>query len=689
MDAANPDTLDPSVLDAMERSILVQYDRAPVGFLCVSMAGTIGKINRTLLDWLGYERTDLVGKKRLHDLVGPGARLYLDTQHVSLLLLQGCVHDIAVDLRARDGTAVPTLVNTVLERGADGKPLFMHMSIFNASERRRYERELLHAKQQAERAAVTLDQRVLERTSQLACALDRAESAVRAKNDFLANMSHEVRTPLNCILGMTHLLRDGVRTQPERDYLDTIVQAGNSVVRIVSDILDFCKMDAGKLAIESLPMDIRAVIAGTAARFGALAGARGLRLDVDIDPAVPRQCMGDALRLAQVLSNYLDNAIKFTEQGGIEVRVGAVACADGRRLRIEVRDTGIGLSLATQARLFQPFSQADTSTTRRYGGTGLGLAICRQLADLMGGCVGVAGGVGGSTFWVEIPLADAAAVPVPADGSEPANEAPETAEAMARLAGAHVLLADDNPFNRKLAGIVIERAGARLTAVADGAQALAALAEGRYDCVLMDVQMPVMDGREATRRIRADPRLRHLPVIALTANALDDNRAACLAAGMDDFIPKPVDAARLYRTVAAWLGAAAPAALDPQALAALADMVGGDTDALAGLFDLFVANADGTVAEMAEALARRDLQSVAMLGHRLKSSARTIGATAVADACLGIERAASLAEAAPLHAGLPALLAGVRAVIEVASLDRAAHASSADKTVRRPPTRQL
>ncbi|WP_181259224.1 PAS domain-containing hybrid sensor histidine kinase/response regulator [Pseudoduganella armeniaca] len=672
--------LSAALLADMEHSMLAQYERAPVGFLCLSPDGWVGKANQTLLTWLGYARDELVGQMRIQDLMTAGARIFFDTQHASVLLLQGQVQDIAVDLHARDGTVVPVLVNSVLERDTGGRPALIQMSLFNASERRRYERELLQAKRQAEQAALDLEQRVHERTSQLAAALARAESAMRAKDDFLANMSHEIRTPLNCILGMTHLLRDCVPLQPAGHYLDTIAQAGHSVVKIVSEILDFCKMEAGKLEIERLPLDPRAVMAEVADRFAPMAAARGLKLAVAIDADVPSRMVGDALRLSQILSNYLDNAIKFTRRGRIDVRARLAAHDGGRvRVRLEVQDTGIGLSAEQQAGLFQPFHQADTTTTRNYGGTGLGLAICRQLAELMDGSVGVASSGAGSLFWCEVMLAAEArpASPVARQPDARGNDGLDLPGSMSYLAGKDILLAEDNPLNQELMRILIERAGARITIAADGAKALAALAATRFDCVLMDVQMPVMDGHEATRRIRADPRLHRQLVIALTANASDSSRAACFDAGVDDFLVKPIDIPLFYAVLAKWLGDAGRELPDASALSSspdagdeeislglLASLVDNDPVEMAELLTLFLDNAEATVAELSAALANGDLGAARSLAHRLKSSARAVGAAALGEACVALESTQDSEDAARCHAALCDSLACLHRRIE-------------------------
>ncbi|MFP5391732.1 MAG: ATP-binding protein [Gammaproteobacteria bacterium] len=546
-----PKPIAPELLALMRDSVADQVEHAPVGFLCLDMDGRIGTLNQIMLDWTGLPRAELEGR-RFQDLIGIGARMFYETRHLPALLLQGRVSEVAFELRGRDGATVPVLVNAVLRRDAEGQPHMIQMSVFNASERRGYERELLQAKRLAEQAAVTLEERVRERTRELASALEQAEAAVQVKNQFLANMSHEIRTPLNCVLGMTHLALDEAVSPAQRDYLGKVAQAGQQVLTIVSEILDFCKLDAGKLQIEQVALDPRRVIEDTVSGYAGLAADKGLALHVTVAPDMPAQVMGDPLRIAQIVSNYIGNAIKFTERGQVSVQARVLEQGrDGHRIRIEVQDSGIGLSPEQQRGLFQAFHQADNSTTRKYGGTGLGLAICRQLADMMGGAVGVISGGAGSLFWFEVRLGRMAQV---APGEAPAATRIDLAgEAHAHLAGAHVLLAEDNPLNQELARILLERAGARVSVAHNGMEALVALSDGCFDCVLMDVQMPVMDGLTATRHIRADASLRTLPVIAMTANAFASNRDECLASGMNDFLVKPIEPALFYRTLTRWI----------------------------------------------------------------------------------------------------------------------------------------
>jgi len=379
----------------------------------------------------------------------------------------------------------------------------------------------------------------------LADARDEAEAASRAKSAFLANTSHEIRTPLNGLLGLARLAR-----QPDVDegrrgqYLEQISDNAETLSTIISDILDLSKIEAGKLHVEAVPFDLRALLATLHRGYRTLADARGLALELQVDAQVPDTVVGDPVRVRQILSNYLTNAMKFTARGG--VRLAVRAKAGGETLRFEVHDSGPGIAAETQARLFHPFTQADQSTTRRYGGTGLGLSICRELARLMHGAVGVDSAPGeGSCFWAELAL--------PATDSAASNSGFGVLES-SPLAGAHVLMVEDNAVNMMIAVALLQQWGAEVTQASDGAQAIDAVehaaALGRpFDAVLMDVQMPVMSGHEATAILRRRHGPQTLPIIALTAAALTSEREAALAAGMNDFLTKPIDAQRLRDTL--------------------------------------------------------------------------------------------------------------------------------------------
>jgi len=383
----------------------------------------------------------------------------------------------------------------------------------------------------------------------LAAARDAAEAASRAKSAFLANTSHEIRTPLNGLLGLARLARRPELPDEERQrYLDQILDSARTLSGVITDILDLSKIEAGRLSVETVPFDLRALLDALCDSTEALAQARGLKLRREIDADLPAAVRGDPLRLRQIIGNFLNNALKFTERGEIKL---SARRGPGELVHVIVADTGPGIDEATQTRLFRPFVQADDSTTRRYGGTGLGLSICRELATLMGGAVGVDSQPRrGSRFWADLPLP---AVDV-ADlgGADPSGfDEP--------VAGARVLVVEDNAVNLLIVRAMLEGWGIEVVEAGDGQQALDAVARGAregepFDAVLMDVQMPVMSGHDAARALRRRPEGAGLPIVALTAAALVSERDQALAAGMDAFLTKPIDAGQLRQTLARLLG---------------------------------------------------------------------------------------------------------------------------------------
>ncbi|MEP6504315.1 MAG: PAS domain S-box protein [Betaproteobacteria bacterium] len=379
---------------------------------------------------------------------------------------------------------------------------------------------------------------------ELADAKRDAEAASRAKSSFLATMSHEIRTPLSGVLGLARLLQDSALPADRRSaYLGHLVDAAELLNGIVSDVLDLSKIEAGHLQVEHIPYDLHMVVWSAFRTFSPMGQERGLEMSCHVAPDALREVLGDPVRVRQILSNYLSNALKFTDRGRIDVRLTR---KNRGVARIEVVDSGIGVDEALRATLFQPFTQADSSTTRRFGGSGLGLSICRELATLMGGDVGLdSDGKTGSCVWVELPLVAASEDDFTTMAS-PLDEPPPQP-----LLGMRVLLAEDNPVNRLIVGAMLSRLGAEVVEAANGSEAIrAALRPGAgVHAILMDLHMPEIDGLEATRQLRAHPSTAHLPIIALTAAVLDADRAQAQAAGMNGFLPKPAGEGDLLRAL--------------------------------------------------------------------------------------------------------------------------------------------
>ena len=509
----------------------------------------------------------------------------------------------------------------------------------------------------------TLESRVQERTRELAAALETAEMAKRSRGQFLANMSHEIRTPMNSVMGMVYL---ALKTDPnpaQRDYLEKIQKSGAHLLSIINDILDFSKIDAGKLELESGIFDLEQVLQHMVSVAGDKASEKGLTLRLEIGARVPKLLSGDALRLGQILINFLNNAIKFTAQGGVVVRVHLLPLPENAgttdlcQLCFEVEDTGIGIEESQCARLFESFEQGDPSITRKYGGTGLGLAISRQLATLMGGEIGVSSRAGtGSTFWFVAQFHQAN------DARLLARPQTSVQDAIAFLRNKHVLVVDDNDFNLDVARGLLQDIGVRVETAENGAQAVDAVRNTAFDCVLMDMQMPVMDGLVATRMIRSDPAMARVVVIAMTANAGQEDLNRCLQVGMNEVLTKPIDPDLLFLTLAKWMRqpyphvvpqtgqtaattpVAKPKQPDVSALAvwdanALKRVVGDNPAAHVRLLDKYLLTAKEILAAIRGGAESRRWSDVADQAHKLKSSSRSVGALQLGALCESLERA--------------------------------------------------
>ena len=552
-------------------------------------------------------------------------------------------------------------------RDAQGRAVRMVGVNVDITEQRRSEDEIRQLNAE-------LEQRVEQRTAQLQVAVnelararDEAQSATRAKSEFLANMSHEIRTPMNAVLGLTELALRGDLAPRQRDHIQKAQGAAQALLGVLNDILDVSKIEAGRLDLEHRAFALREVLDDALAVVQNAAQDKGLALSLQLGPEVPAVLVGDGLRLEQVLVNLCTNALKFTERGEVAVQVALASADPGAcQLRFTVRDTGIGMSAAQAASVFEPFSQADTSTTRRYGGTGLGLAICRKLVALLGGEIGVRSAPGqGSEFHF---TARFGRPPADADAEGAAAQPPSAATGgsspalTAKLHGRRVLLVEDNELNQIVAGELLREAcGMVVTVAANGLQALAALGHDTPDLVLMDVQMPDMDGYEVTRRIRQNSAWARLPIIAMTAHAMARDRERCLAAGMDDYIAKPFDPEELYLVLARHL---APAASAPRALAptppahsGLSLEIGlrrcmGRTDLYRRIAQRFVETRGALPQDLAAHLAAGQSAEAVRVAHTLISSAGTLGAERLSALARTLQNSLEAGDAAATHAGL-------------------------------------
>lgn len=398
-----------------------------------------------------------------------------------------------------------------------------------------------------------LEDLVQERTTALSIAKEAAEAANRAKSTFLANMSHELRTPMNAIMGMTGLAMRHANDPKLRDQLTKVTQASQHLLHVINDILDISKIEAERLTLEQTHFKLGSVLEDLMSLINQKISDKGLALHVHVTPEITKQAFqGDPLRLGQILLNFAGNAIKFTEQGSISVRVEPLEDNPGDvLLRFEVQDSGIGISNEDQKRLFTAFEQGDSSMTRKYGGTGLGLAISKRLVHMMGGGIGVDSTPGlGSTFWFTARLAKASGFTL----AEPTASDDSAEVRLTRLyAGTHILLTEDEPINQEVSRGLLEDVGLIVDLAEDGLEAVRMAQEVRYKLILMDMQMPKMSGVDATRAIRTLPEYAHTPILAMTANAFDEDRQICLAAGMNDHIAKPIDPEILFESLLKWL----------------------------------------------------------------------------------------------------------------------------------------
>ena len=658
--------------EAQLRKLSLAVEQSPIATVISNTAGVIEYVNQAFTRITGFGRDEALGQARTALQPEPlPAALAAGLQQA---LAQGETWVGEVVNQRKGGERYDELLRAAPIRQPDGR-ITHHLWITDdTTEDKRIGRELGRHRQHLQQLVDERTRQLLEVNTELVLARDSAEAANRAKSAFVANMSHEIRTPMNAIIGLTYLMRRDALDPVQRDRLGKVGAAADHLLRVLNDILDLSKIDAGKLDLELIDFSLHAVLEQSCALVADRARAKGLRLTLQADD-LPDALRGDPTRLLQALLNLLSNAVKFTDRGSIVVRVERLApqgegaqrleaaapppAAPGGRigLRFRVQDTGIGLAPGQLDTLFSVFSQADSATTRRFGGTGLGLSITRRLAAMMGGEVGVSSQPGqGSEFWFSAWF-DAGV----ADGVAPMMLPEGDAEAMLRQRcfGARLLLVEDNPVNQEVASEVLRRVGLQVDLADNGVDALACVQRQPYDLILMDIQMPTMDGLEAARRIRALPdAAARTPILAMTANAFGEDRAACLAAGMDGHVAKPVMPAQLYATLLRWLpDTPLPVVPAVQAISTLPDetglqvagldtalamcYLGGRTELLHRLLRRFADHYGDSAAALDGLLARDDRVALRAFAHSVRGASASIGSLAVPLLAQMLETAAS------------------------------------------------
>ena len=505
-----------------------------------------------------------------------------------------------------------------------------------------------------------LEERIRHRTEALERAMHGALAASQAKSEFLANMSHELRTPMNGLLGMLDLALDGSMGAEQKDQLETAQRCAYSLLALLNDILDLSKIEAGKMLLEKIPFEASALVEDCVKSQASKAIQKKIDLRFEAGPDPRPNLMGDPLRVRQIVANLLSNAIKFTDQGSVRVKLDIVPRPDGRcDMVIAVSDTGPGIPSDKLESIFEKFTQADGSITRKYGGTGLGLAITRRLVDMHGGNVRVESQLGrGSTFWVTIPceVAPVAVHATPSIGNETGLDAARTP------AGARLLLAEDNLVNQKVVMAILKKKGYRIDVANDGREALEKLNAEKYDLVLMDVQMPLLDGLETTRLIRRDGRWDRLPVIAMTAHAMNGDRERCLQSGMNAYISKPVQPAHLIATVKRHLASAdrQPTPASTPLERVLSDrLMQEDSVLMNDMLRLFIQIAPERLDRIETAAARGDMDTLDREVKKISAAADQLDSSTLRDCARRIEAATVSGDFTQIHRDLESLRSAV------------------------------
>jgi PAS domain S-box-containing protein len=536
---------DTETLQASELRYRTYIESAPEGIFVTDLEGRYVEVNPSACQMVGYSEEELL-RMSITDLAPPGPLPeYVDK--FETVKATG-TQDTDLTLRRKDGSTIDVTLRAIT---LPNQRVMGFCS--DITEHKRVNAEL-------QQHRLHLEELVAKRTEQLAIAKEAAESANVAKTAFLANMSHEIRTPLNAITGMAHLIRRGGLPPPQLDRLDKLEAAGTHLLEIINAVLDVSKIEAGKLVLEEAPLRIESIVGNVISMLTSRSQAKHLQLLSQMPPALP-ELLGDSTRLQQALLNYATNAVKFTDAGNVTLRVALIEQdATSVLLRFEVEDTGIGITPESMPRLFSAFEQADNSTTRKYGGTGLGLAITRKIAQLMNGDAGASSTQNvGSTFWFTARLKKNLNV----DISKPSTDIDKAIDILqSQHAGRRVLLAEDEPVNREITSLLLGDAALAVDIAVDGVEAVNLASANTYALILMDMQMPRMDGLEATRTIRRQTGGSQVPIIAMTANAFVEDKARCLEAGMNDFVTKPVDPNHFFATLLRWMPAAIPPTTD-------------------------------------------------------------------------------------------------------------------------------
>ncbi|NOR68357.1 MAG: PAS domain S-box protein, partial [Methylomarinum sp.] len=654
----------------------------------INVEGKITDVNQATEQVTGVARKDLIGDDFSDYFASPDEA----RKGYEIAFRDGAIQNYPLTINHKNGKQTEVLYNASVYLDQLGNVQGVFAAARDVTEQRKIEQDMKHLNE-------NLEMRVEERTQELLEAKQKAEDAALAKSHFLSNMTHEIRTPINSILGMSYLALDSLpeEASKQRNYIQKVFHSGEHLLGLVNDILDFSKIEAGKMEINSICFDFKMIKEGLHSFFFEKMKRKQLEFIIDVDTSIPEFLKGDILRIQQVLINFIGNAHKFTNKGTVHVHAVLLSETESDCfIKFSVKDTGIGLTAEEQSSLFQTFHQADASITRKYGGTGLGLAICKEIVSLMGGSLGVDSQKGeGSVFWFTVKC-DKCGKNDKYNSEE--LEVDLDLDKFSVLNGAKILLVEDNLFNQEVAFDLLSNQGVIVTVANNGVEALEKLANHSFDCILMDMQMPKMDGLEATRQIRNQSHLTDICIIAMTANALTSEKQKCFAVGMNDFITKPVQPEVLYTVLAKWLNSQKPLLAkviesedleqsnatqnkkldslnDPSIIdfSILQKMVGNDLNNLRKFSFKFVESVEQGLSEIEVALKQKDLVTIGHVAHRIKSPAKTVGAIGFTELCLKLEQLneseGNIEKAVELIRRIQQLLIKIKAQIKLAFPD--------------------